>query len=487
GHGFCPGTAIASANLEWRARVTPPANGGSGNQIAMQATTDGLVASLPSASDGTVLQYRVQVTLESGAVLSFPDNPADPYYETFVGDVIPLYCTDFESDPAEDGWHNALLEGTNTEGANDWQWGVSAGTAGSGDPAAAYSGTRVYGNDLGGGDYNGKYQADKVTALYAPVIDVGDHTNIHLQYRRWLTVESGNYDQATIWSNETKVWHNLVPTNGPDVHHEDREWRFQDVDLSSTLTDDHKVQIQFTLNSDGGLEFGGWTIDDFCVVAVPEVPTAVCGNGTVDPEEMCDDGNTDDGDGCSAVCTIEAKPEPVCGNGEIEGDETCDDGNAQNGDGCSADCAIEPPPEPSCGNGEVEGDEACDDGNEQDGDGCEHDCTLTPTDGTGPGSDDGTTPSDGSDGTGSNGSDGSGTSNGSDGANGGADGSDGETSQCTAGTDCPSTVPGPTAPPDGGGCSCQLKVDASNTFGAAAGRSILFILGFAVWIVRRRR
>jgi cysteine-rich repeat protein len=35
----------------------------------------------------------------------------------------------------------------------------------------------------------------------------------------------------------------------------------------------------------------------------PNTPSAVCGNGTLDPGEECDDGNTKDGDGCSSICT----------------------------------------------------------------------------------------------------------------------------------------------------------------------------------------
>ena len=31
----------------------------------------------------------------------------------------------------------------------------------------------------------------------------------------------------------------------------------------------------------------------------------------------------------------------ICGNGQVEGNETCDDGNAANGDGCSTDCQVE--------------------------------------------------------------------------------------------------------------------------------------------------
>ena len=34
----------------------------------------------------------------------------------------------------------------------------------------------------------------------------------------------------------------------------------------------------------------------------------------------------------------------VCGNGVIEGSEECDDGNTQDGDGCSSTCKIEEPP-----------------------------------------------------------------------------------------------------------------------------------------------
>lgn len=65
------------------------------------------------------------------------------------------------------------------------------------------------------------------------------------------------------------------------------------------------------------------------------VPIA-CGNGTLETGEECDDGNTINGDGCSAQCKLE-----VCGNGRIDGNEQCDDGNTVNGDGCSAQCTIE--------------------------------------------------------------------------------------------------------------------------------------------------
>lgn len=57
-----------------------------------------------------------------------------------------------------------------------------------------------------------------------------------------------------------------------------------------------------------------------------------CGDGCVEPGETCDP----PGPTCGPTClTI------VCGNGVREGDEQCDDGNTQNLDGCSATCRFE--------------------------------------------------------------------------------------------------------------------------------------------------
>lgn len=90
-----------------------------------------------------------------------------------------------------------------------------------------------------------------------------------------------------------------------------------------------------------------------------------CGNGVVDPGEACDDGNSVDGDGCAAGCDSDES----CGNGVLDGTELCDDGNAADGDGCSALCTYE-----VCGNGALDPGEFCDDGNTTDGDGCSSTC-----------------------------------------------------------------------------------------------------------------
>jgi cysteine-rich repeat protein len=105
-----------------------------------------------------------------------------------------------------------------------------------------------------------------------------------------------------------------------------------------------------------------------------------CGDAVVDflqaTVEECDDGNTADGDGCSGSCLIEA---PVtCGDGnlDIANGEQCDDGNTTAGDGCSPACLIEAPP--SCGDGnlDIADGEQCDDGNTTGGDGCSPTCQF---------------------------------------------------------------------------------------------------------------
>jgi cysteine-rich repeat protein len=62
-----------------------------------------------------------------------------------------------------------------------------------------------------------------------------------------------------------------------------------------------------------------------------------CGDGEVDPEEGCDDGNAIDTDACTNACQV-----ATCGDGITRtGVEQCDDGNQTSGDCCSPSCTFE--------------------------------------------------------------------------------------------------------------------------------------------------
>lgn len=330
----CPGESVTGVELRWNVR------GASMTETVVMAPTGGTyLASIPPQAPGTVVQYRVVVQLETGDTFSLPQNPADPKYEMFVGEVVPLYCTDFEDDPFAAGWTHELVDGPNNPGADDWQWGKPLAEAGSGDPDDAFSGSRVLGNDLGTGNSNGIYQPNIVNRASSPVIDVQGHTDVRLQYRRWLNVEDGFFDKATIYANGSLAWQNLDSDQGDasSTHHEDGEWRFHDVELSPFIADDGSVRVSWELATDQGLHFGGWTLDDVCVVAfvAPAPPPAECGNGVLEEGEACDEGPNDV---CRDDCTV-----PACGDGRDDEGEACDDGNLQDGDGCSASCEEELP------------------------------------------------------------------------------------------------------------------------------------------------
>ena len=152
----------------------------------------------------------------------------------------------------------------------------------------------------------------------------------------------------------------------------------------------------------------------------PIIPV-ICGDGRKARSERCDDGNIEDGDGCSSECEFEdgwtcynnhfpvdMEAEPpvaaticriaICGDGFIDQGERCDDGNTEDGDGCSScvyddenylnficttteDPFVSPATEcrrPICGNIIFELDEQCEDGNNISGDGCSEFCMLEP-------------------------------------------------------------------------------------------------------------
>jgi len=95
-------------------------------------------------------------------------------------------------------------------------------------------------------------------------------------------------------------------------------------------------------------------------------PAAVCGNGSVEGDEACDDGNDDNSDTC-----VEGCQNASCGDGFVGPGEACDDANDVDDDACSNACAPS-----SCGDGVEQMGEACDDGNDIDTDACLSTCAA---------------------------------------------------------------------------------------------------------------
>lgn len=335
----CPGDSVAGAAIHWSLRGAED----SGGEIEMAEVDGRYEAAIPSVPAGSVVEYKVVVDFADGSSEEYPTNPADPLYQFYVGEVVELYCTDFETDPFKSGWTHGLTEGQAGPGADDWAWGPLLAGAGSGDPVAAFSGERVLGNDLGARDQDGRYQPDKTNFALSPVVEVDDYTDVRIQYWRWLDVEDGYFDKATVYVNDEVAWQNFNSNNGngSNIHHQDREWRFHDI-AASELVVDGALQVKFEIDSDPGLEFGGWTIDDFCIVANAD---SICGDGTVSGVEECDEGDANSDSGtCRSDCTL-----PVCGDGTVDVGEACDDGNDVDDDECASDCTLPGASEGGCG------------------------------------------------------------------------------------------------------------------------------------------
>ncbi|NVB81092.1 MAG: hypothetical protein HOV81_22035 [Kofleriaceae bacterium] len=325
--GRCPSDVATSAKLDWVPSFTGvPAKG---SVDATPAGDNKFFAQLPLAKQETVF-YKATVQFADGSSMTLADNLADPYYQLYQGRTVPLYCTSFDTDPFAEGW----TSGTDDDSETPWKWGPP--TSGPNEPHAAYTGTNILAQGL-----DGPYNPNQRSWVKTPKINIGQYSDVRVQYRRWLSVEDSHFDQAIVSANDRKAWVNYTNDSGDSssFHHIDKEWRFHDVPLSGFFRG-HEVQVGWEITSDPGLQLGGWQLDDVCVVANP---FSICGDGVKSPTEQCDDGaqNGDTADLCRTDCR-----RAVCGDKIVDSKEECDEGGGT--DTCSETCTIIEPPDAGC-------------------------------------------------------------------------------------------------------------------------------------------
>src|SRR5262249_26341168 len=113
--------------------------------------------------------------------------------------------------------------------------------------------------------------------LTSATLDTKWYTDVFLQYRRWLNVEDGDCDKATISINGDQVWANFQggcasATDESNTH--DDEWISHSVDLKRKADQSDRNVVTWDLSSDGtaggsydAAESGGWNVDDVCLYA----------------------------------------------------------------------------------------------------------------------------------------------------------------------------------------------------------------------------
>jgi cysteine-rich repeat protein len=301
----CANAKVVDGEVSWKIRGKT--GDGSQGTLPITATANGTMASatLPTQPAGTVLQYQMRIALDDGTTLRFPDNAADPFYEFYVGDAKPIWCAEFEGADAP----AVTMTG-------DWMtgkpMGPGAGNVG-GDPAAAFGGTGVLGNNLQGGGLH----APGATAIATlPSVALAGYRNVRLQFRRWLNVDDASFDQASVRINGAAAFANPARNATSELEKflvaprvfRDREWREVDFDLGDPASGLDTSKISLELKSDSSNELGGWNVDHLCIVGV----ASVCGDGIVDATEACDDGNTLDDEQCMATCQLPTQADGGC-------------------------------------------------------------------------------------------------------------------------------------------------------------------------------
>jgi hypothetical protein len=243
---------VADVNVHWRVGAGPEQSA----PLLASALPGTWVGSLPGVAPQGEVSYWLHAVDDEGHEQWLPEAlfPGAKTWDFTVGQVQTVWAADFEG-PLDDGWvHAQVLQ------QDDWQRGTPAGKAG--DPSAAFSGTSVWGNDLGPSGFNGAYQPDVSNWLESPAIDTLGQTGLHLRYRRWLGVEDGFFDQAAIAVGGTVVWSNPATPGVGGADLVDTDWVLHDLDVSAQADDKPAVKLRFSLVSDGGVEYGGWNLDD---------------------------------------------------------------------------------------------------------------------------------------------------------------------------------------------------------------------------------
>jgi hypothetical protein len=252
-------TGAGVAAVEARVSV----DGGPEQAIALMPglQADTWVGSLPGVQPSGEVRYWLLATDAEGYTQWLPEafQPGGQAFAFTVGQVSVAWSDGFEG-PGDGGWTHVQLA---TQ--DDWQRGTPAGK--SGDPSAAYAGASCWGNDLGPDGWNGAYASSVHNRLESPAINTLGKSGLRLRFRRWLGVEDGLYDQATILLNGTPVWSNPVSAGGSD-HLVDTAWTLQDLDVGGLADNQSALRVRFEMESDGGLEFGGWNIDELSLASV---------------------------------------------------------------------------------------------------------------------------------------------------------------------------------------------------------------------------
>ena len=206
-------------------------------------------ALFPATECGSVVNYFVSATSESGIQVCDPTDAPTTFYSATSADATTLaFADNFQTNQ---GW-------TVSGDASDGQWnrGVPAGDGDRGDPLVdGDSSGQCYltDNEAGNSDVDGG-----TTILTSPIMDaVGDGAAAaaFVSYYRWYSNDIGNSPAADIFvveisNNNGQTWTELE-TVGPTGFEVSGEWFFKSFDISEFVEPTNQMRVRFSASDLG--------------------------------------------------------------------------------------------------------------------------------------------------------------------------------------------------------------------------------------------
>jgi len=350
-----------AAHIQWAAQnLLVPASNFADNADALDAACaaligvdlNGLTTGAPS---GEVIDAAdcAQVS-DAIAAVEFRTPPEQCGFETLLepdapalceglGTVQTVFSEDFEGGSLPAGWSASSHDVANPGTFDSPGWSVESGL-----PSGNGSSYGAFAPDLIEGDCGTDTEAGVVN-LDSPEIALPTGEAPHVAFDHWVATEAG-WDGANVkvsvnggpWTLVPGAAYAFNPYNGAlnssdnpiggeegftgtDGGSNSGSWGQSQVDLYGLAYPGDTIRLRFDFGTDGCNGLVGWYVDNVQAYTCSDEDLPICGDGHLDIGEVCDDGNGDDGDGCSSICEIEsgwicADPKPAADSTNVVAD-----------------------------------------------------------------------------------------------------------------------------------------------------------------------
>ncbi|MDU0355423.1 M4 family metallopeptidase [Paraglaciecola aquimarina] len=241
-----------------------------------------------------------------------------------LGATNTIFSEDFESNTLPTGWTVSSHDVADPATFDSPGWLVMGDL-----PSGANGSFAAFAPDLVVGNCELDTEAGVVN-LDSPIIQLPADVIPHVAFDHWVATEAG-WDGGNLKLSVNGGPFELIPASaysfnpynsvigkgdnplseqpaftGTDFGGLQGSWGQSQIELYGYASPSDQVQIRFDFGTDGCNGVTGWYVDNLEVYSCAAELPPVCGDGVLHIGEMCDDGNSNDGDGCSASCQVES-------------------------------------------------------------------------------------------------------------------------------------------------------------------------------------